>query len=45
VTSCRVAALATAMIRDDDDEFSFLTTILYALVILKNSTDFLAARS
>jgi hypothetical protein len=39
MTSCRIAALAI----QDDDEFSLLTTILYVLVILKNSTDFSAA--
>jgi hypothetical protein len=44
VTFCRVAALAIAMIRDDD-EFSLITTNLYARVILKKSTDFSAAFS
>jgi hypothetical protein len=41
VTSCSVAALAVA--RNDDDWFSRIIVIRYALMILKNSTDFSAA--
>ncbi len=43
VTSCRVAALAVS--RNDDVEFSLITTSLYARVILKKSTDFSAVFS
>jgi hypothetical protein len=46
MTSCKVAALAIAMILDDDeDEFSLITANLYARVILKKSTDFSAVFS
>jgi hypothetical protein len=40
VTPCRVTALA---ISRNDVGFFLLTTILYVLVVLKNSTDFSAA--
>jgi hypothetical protein len=38
VTSFKITALAIA--QDDDVKFSLLTTVLYALLILKSSTDF-----
>ncbi len=42
MTSCRITALTK---RDDDEWFSLLTTILYALVILKKSISFSIASS
>ncbi len=43
VTSCKIAALTKR--NDENDWFFLLTTILYALVILKKSTNFSTASS